>query len=109
MPKIITKNIYQEVHYKAGDEVLLLNMRKCGRTGGRHQPDCLGPYIIQEICGKRVSLNNCNGKILHTKYNTDHIKPYRRPERKDFVTAESQVDEPLTATRPSVKHFAKKS
>lgn len=59
----------------------------------------MGPYISQDICGKRVTLKNCNGKILHTQYNTDHIKPYWRPERKDFVTAESQVDEPLTATR----------
>lgn len=99
---------YKEVHYEAGDEILLLNVRRRGRKGGRLQPDFSGPYIIQDICGKRVTLQNSDGKTLNTKYNIDHIKPYRRPEKKD-VTAESQVDEPPTATRPSVIRFAKKA
>lgn len=67
---------YKEVCCKAGDEVLLLNMRKCGRKSGRLQPYFSGPYFIQDICGKCVTLQNSDGKTLNTTYNLDHIKPF---------------------------------
>lgn len=77
-------------------------MRTRGRKGGRLQLDFSSPYLIQDICGKCVTLQNPDGKTVNTTYNVDHIKLYRRPESKDVVMAERQLDEPLTATRPSV-------
>lgn len=69
---------YKNVVYNVGDEILLLNMRKRGRKGGRLEPDFSGPYIIEDICGKCVRLKNAEGITLHTRYSIDHIKPYRR-------------------------------
>ena len=69
---------YRHVEYKEGDEVLLLNMRKKSRKGGRMEPDYSGPYLIQELLGKTVSLKTMEGVILKTKYNTSHLKPYKR-------------------------------
>lgn len=37
---------YRNLVYSVGDEVLLLNMRKRGRKGGRFDPDFSGPYTI---------------------------------------------------------------
>lgn len=100
--KKITKK-HRNVQYNAGDEVLLFNVRKRGRKGGRLEPDFCGPYTIEDISGKCVTLK-ADGKTLRTKYSVDHIKPYRRPEGEDLVRAESHVDAP----RPSVINFAKK-
>ena len=52
---------YQHITYKVGDEILLLNMRKRGRKGGRIEPDFFGPCIIQSVCGKLVTLKNLDG------------------------------------------------
>lgn len=66
-----------------GDEVLLFNMRKQGRKGGRIEPDFTGPYAIESICGKLVTLSNYEGVTLKSKYNVNHIKPYRRSKTDD--------------------------
>lgn len=69
---------YKNVVYKVGDEVLLANIRKYGRKGGRMEPDFSGPYTIETISGKIVTLKNREGAILRNKYNISHLKPYRR-------------------------------
>ncbi|CAH2329321.1 Hypothetical predicted protein [Pelobates cultripes] len=74
--KVLKKK--KDVLYSVGDEVLLYNMRKRGRKGGRIEPDFSGPYIIKELCGKVVKLENLCGVTLKKKISIDHIKPYRR-------------------------------
>lgn len=74
---------YKNTVYQVGDEVLLFNARKRGRKGGRIEPDFSGPYVIQSICGKLVTLSNSEGATLKNKYNVDHIKPYRRSQTDD--------------------------
>ena len=71
---------YKNKVYHIGDEVLLFNMRKRGRKGGRIQPDFSGPYVIKDIAGKLVTLASLDGSILKTKYSISHIKPYRRSQ-----------------------------
>ncbi|XP_063313073.1 uncharacterized protein LOC134612609 [Pelobates fuscus] len=78
--KVFKKN--KDVLYSVGDEVLLYNMRKRGRKGGRIEPDFSGPYIIKDLCGKVVKLENSCGVTLKKKISIDHIKPYRRSEEK---------------------------
>ncbi|CAH2283751.1 gypsy retrotransposon integrase 1, partial [Pelobates cultripes] len=70
----------KDVVSSVGDEVLLYNMRKRGRKRGRIEPDFSGPYIIKELCGKVVKLENSGGVTLQKKFSIDHIKPYRRSE-----------------------------
>ncbi|KAG1924860.1 gypsy retrotransposon integrase-like protein [Pimephales promelas] len=71
---------YKDLIYNVGDEVLLMNMRKRGRKGGRIEPDFSGPYIIERLSGKLVTLNKPGGITLKTKYSISHIKPYRRSQ-----------------------------
>ncbi|XDV48459.1 hypothetical protein PO909_017866 [Leuciscus waleckii] len=71
---------YKDLIYNVGDEVLLMNTRKCGRKGGRIEPDFSGPYIIERLSGKLVTLNKPGGITLKTKYSIGHIKPYRRSQ-----------------------------
>lgn len=52
---------YKNIVYHVGEEVLLLNMRKRGRKGGKIKPDFSGPYVIKAITGKLVSLSNSSG------------------------------------------------
>lgn len=103
------KKEYIEAQYKPGDEVLLLNMRKRGRNDGRLQPDFSGPFIVQDLCGDHVTLQNSDGKTLNTTYDVDHIKPYFRPDSKDGILPEMQRDASPTHERPTVIHFAKKT
>ncbi|KAL2080753.1 hypothetical protein ACEWY4_024546 [Coilia grayii] len=76
--KRVLKKKYKDIVYSAGQEVLLFNMRKRGRKGGRIEPAFFGPYLIKEISGKQVTLSNLEGIALKTKYSVDHIKPYKR-------------------------------
>ncbi|CAK6978987.1 uncharacterized protein LOC125780607 [Scomber scombrus] len=55
---------YEKTSYNVGDEVLLFNMKKRGRKGGRIEPDFSGPYVITHIGGKLVSLSNFKGAPL---------------------------------------------
>jgi len=55
---------YKDLIYNVGDEVLLMNMRKRGRKGGRIEPDFSGPYIIERLSGKLVTLNKPGGITL---------------------------------------------
>ncbi|KAL1251771.1 hypothetical protein QQF64_019567 [Cirrhinus molitorella] len=71
---------YKHVIYNVGDEVLLMNMRKHGRKGGRIEPDFSGPYIIERLSGKLVTLKKPGGVTLKTKHSIGHIKPYRRSQ-----------------------------
>ncbi len=71
---------YRDLIYNVGDEVLLMNMRKRGRKGGRIEPDFSGPYIIERLSGKLVTLNKPGGITLKTKPSISHIKPYRRSQ-----------------------------
>lgn len=103
------KKIYEEVEYKPGDEVLLLNMKKRGRKDERLQPDFSGPYIIQDLCGNHVTLQNSDGETLNTTCNVDHIKPYLTPDSKDVALPQMQLDASRTHVRPTVIHFAKKT
>ncbi|CAH2307106.1 Hypothetical predicted protein [Pelobates cultripes] len=84
--KVLKKK--KDVLYSVGDEVLLYNMRKRGRKGGRIEPDFSGPYIIKELCGKVVKLENLCGVTLKKKISIDHIKPYRRSEGKQSPQAQ---------------------
>lgn len=88
---------YQHVVYGVGDEVLLLNMRKCGRKGGRIEPDFSGPYVIETVCGKLVTLKNQEGSTLKTKYNISHLKPYRRST--DNYRSESSTHLPAKSNK----------
>lgn len=67
---------YKDVVYSVGNQVLLYNARKKGRKGGRLEADFSGPYTIESLLGKLVTLRNQQGDILKTKYNVNHIKPY---------------------------------
>ncbi|KAL4006079.1 hypothetical protein ACER0C_005792 [Sarotherodon galilaeus] len=59
---------YKNVVYNVGDQILLLNMRKRGRKGGRLEPDFSGPYTIDDISGKCVRLKNAEGNTLKSLY-----------------------------------------
>lgn len=87
MPKEFIKNVKRSIT-KQGIKFSCFSMRKRGRKGGRLQPDLSDPSIIKDLCGKRVTLVNSDGKTLNATYNVNHIKQYWRPESKDFVTAE---------------------
>ncbi|KAI7789889.1 putative gypsy retrotransposon integrase-like protein 1-like, partial [Triplophysa rosa] len=125
---------YQNTVYHVGDEVLLFNMRKKGRKGGRIEPDFTGPYAIQSICGKLVTLSDSKGITLKNKYNVNHIKPYRRSKTDDAqvprqeshvpkenmtstfscsppsLTIEERMTEDISMPqRPSVINFASKT
>ncbi len=69
---------YRNVEFKEGDEVLLLNMRKRSRKGGRMEADYTGPYTIEEISGKTATLQTPQGVCLKTKYSISHLKPYKK-------------------------------
>ncbi|XP_063297875.1 uncharacterized protein LOC134586336 [Pelobates fuscus] len=91
---------YRDLNYSVGDEVLLYNMRKRGRKGGRIEPDFLGPYVIEELCGNLLKLANYASVILKNKININNIKPYRRSKE---ATCPRQQSE-----RTSVIQFAPK-
>ncbi|CAH2292891.1 SH3-containing GRB2 3-interacting 1 [Pelobates cultripes] len=55
---------HRDLHYKVGGEVLLYNIRKRGRKGGRIELDFLGTYIIKELCGNMVKLANPDNVTL---------------------------------------------
>lgn len=109
-----TQKKYRNVVYSANDEVLLLNMRKRGRKGGRMEPDFSGPYRINSVCGKLATLKNSQGIILKSKVNIGHLKPYRREQvvpkttktQEDLETPSLPKDTESMTTRPSVIHFA---
>ncbi|CAH2316128.1 Hypothetical predicted protein [Pelobates cultripes] len=90
--KVLKK--HKDVVYSAGNEVLLYNMRKRGRKGGRIEPDFSGPYIIKEVCGKVVKLANSDGVTLKNKISIDHIKPYRRSEESTVHRQEGDAELP---------------
>uniref|UniRef100_A0AAX7T964 Integrase catalytic domain-containing protein n=1 Tax=Astatotilapia calliptera TaxID=8154 RepID=A0AAX7T964_ASTCA len=62
---------YKNVVYNVGDQILLLNMRKRGRKGGRLEPDFSGPYTIDDFSGKCVRLKNAEGNTLKSLYSID--------------------------------------
>lgn len=64
------------VRYCVNDKVWLLNRRKTSRKGGSLESNWLGPYIIEKLSGKVVTLKNLKGMTLKKKYNTDHLKPF---------------------------------
>lgn len=79
--KKVQKKYKKNLIYTVGQEVLLFNMRKQGRKGGRTEPDFNVPYTIQAISGKLVTLLNSEGVLLKNKYNVDHIKPFPKPKK----------------------------
>uniref|UniRef100_A0AAR2JNS1 Gypsy retrotransposon integrase-like protein 1 n=1 Tax=Pygocentrus nattereri TaxID=42514 RepID=A0AAR2JNS1_PYGNA len=102
---------YSNIVYNVGDEVLLLNMRKRGRKGGRIEPDFFGPYVIQTISGKLVTLKNTEGTSLKNKYNIDHIKPYRRSSDSQYLSRSKDMPKVLNDNHPvhtHEKHLADK-
>ncbi|CAH2329326.1 Hypothetical predicted protein [Pelobates cultripes] len=90
--KVLKKN--KDVMYSVGDEVLLYNMRKRGRKGGRIEPDFSGPYILKELCGKVVKLENSCGVTIKKKISIDHIKPYRRSEENKAHSHKGDIELP---------------
>ncbi|KAM8952905.1 uncharacterized protein RCH25_043643 [Pelodytes ibericus] len=109
MKKVLKK--YKNISYSVGNEVLLYNMRRKGRKGGRMEPDFFGPYTIMEICGKVVKLCNLDGEPLKQKINVDHIKPYIRSARTTAPKTQASSEEIITSVssvphRASVIHFA---
>uniref|UniRef100_A0AAZ1Y2T2 Integrase zinc-binding domain-containing protein n=1 Tax=Oreochromis aureus TaxID=47969 RepID=A0AAZ1Y2T2_OREAU len=115
---------YKNVVYNVGDQILLLNMRKRGRKGGRLEPDFSGPYTIDDISGKCVGPKNAEGNTLKSLYSIDHIKPYRTSHPVQVSTPTEPVEsspssemqpcspqhhpEALQNNRPSVIQFAPK-
>ncbi|KAL7849624.1 hypothetical protein SRHO_G00212470 [Serrasalmus rhombeus] len=102
---------YSNIVYNVGDEVLLLNMRKRGRKGGRIEPDFFGTYVIQTISGKLVTLKNTEGTTLKNKYNIDHIKPYRRSSDSQYLSRSKDMPKVLNDNHPihtHEKHLADK-
>jgi len=59
--RVLKKN--KNISYNVGDEVLLYNMRKRGRKGGKIEPDFSGPYVIRRVSGKLVTLSNSQGTL----------------------------------------------
>ncbi|KAM8967036.1 uncharacterized protein RCH25_025715 [Pelodytes ibericus] len=109
MKKVLKK--YKNISYSVGNEVLLYNMRRKGRKGGRMEPDFFGPYTIMEICGKVVKLCTLDGAPLKQKINVDHIKPYIRSARTTAPKTQASSEEIITSVssvphRASVIHFA---
>lgn len=92
---------FKNLKYSIGDEVLLCNMRKHGRKGGRIEADFSGPYMIQAISGRLVTLSTSQGATLKNKYNINHIKPYRRSASTDVRDQTGPVPSKVDITKTS--------
>ncbi len=78
------KRIYDAKHvlpsFKIGDKVLLRNLRKTTRKGGKLDPNWTGPYEIAERLDKGCyKLKNTSGTVLKTSYNSSRLKLYYDP------------------------------
>ncbi|XP_060775724.1 uncharacterized protein LOC132885264 [Neoarius graeffei] len=92
---------FKNLKYSIGDEVLLCNMRKHGRKGGRIEVDFSGPYMMQAISGRLVTLSTSQGATLKNKYNINHIKPYRRSASTDVRDQTGPVPSKVDITKTS--------
>jgi len=79
------KRDYQKRHLKKtpfaqGDDVLLWNLRRADRKGGKMQSPWLGPYKIGRVCGKGTyELVNEEGATLQKKANGANLKMFVKP------------------------------
>ena len=65
--------------YKPGDKVLLKNLKRADRKGGKSSMPWLGPYTIVEIVGHNVCTLSSDKGPLKTKQNLCNIKIFQEP------------------------------
>ncbi|XP_073461170.1 uncharacterized protein [Aquarana catesbeiana] len=104
---------YKSTIYTVGQKVMVFNMRKKGRKGGRIEPDFNSPCTIEAISGKLVTLLNDAGVPLKNKYNVDHLKPFLTTKNEDKEGDDQSMKTPkghsssnTAQQRPSVKSDA---
>ena len=70
---------HQQGTYEVGSLVLVKNMRKLTRKGGKMDPNWTGPYEVVECVGSNnYRLRRRNGKqmILKSLFNSDRLKDF---------------------------------
>lgn len=95
MPEDVSKK-YKNTVYHVGDEVLLFNMKKRVRKGGRIEPDFSGPYVIKDLTGRMVTLSSPDGTTLKNKYSISHMKPYRESQTSEVGPVPCKNDNATT-------------
>ncbi|XP_053149369.1 uncharacterized protein LOC128343955 [Hemicordylus capensis] len=68
---------YSVMNVCVGGKVLLLNYQKRTQKGANLEPDYQGPYIVDRLEGRKVTLRTIQGKPMKTKYHISLVKPYK--------------------------------
>ena len=78
-----------------GSKVLLQNLKRQDRKGGKFTFKWIGPYIIQSISKTGLcALSNQKGVALKKKYNVSLLKPFYSNERPNTDVDEDPKPEP---------------
>ncbi|XP_053165417.1 uncharacterized protein LOC128350769 [Hemicordylus capensis] len=83
------------MNVSVGDKVLLLNHRKRTHKGAKFEQDYLGPYTVDKLEGKKVTLRTPQGNPIKNTYNISSVKPYKEicapvPEDHNYIAVSSQ-------------------
>jgi len=67
---------HQRQEFNVGDQVLLKNLVREDRKGGRFTERRTGPYTVAEVCGKNTYLLSDQSKVLKKKVNSKNLTRY---------------------------------
>ena len=83
---------HAKAEFKLGSPVLLRNMRKLSRKGGKMDDEWIGPFTIAEVCDKGLYLlKNEHGKVLKKLYNSIQLKTYEERQIHEAASDLGQV------------------
>eukprot|EP00731_Ephydatia_muelleri_P031393 Em0022g907a len=83
---------HAKAEFKLGSPVLLRNMRKLSRKGGKMDDEWTGPFTIAEVCDKGLYLlKNEHGKVLKKLYNSIQLKTYEERQIHEAASDLGQV------------------
>ncbi|KAL5503448.1 hypothetical protein EMCRGX_G010402 [Ephydatia muelleri] len=83
---------HAKAEFKLGSPVLLRNMRKLSRKGGKMDNEWTGPFTIAEVCDKALYLLKIeNGKVLKNLYNSIQLKTYEERQIHEAASDLGQV------------------
>ena len=91
--------------YRIGDKVLMKNLFRDDRKGGRFTERRTGPYTVAEVCGKNTyRLTGENNNVLKRKVNSSNLVKYIDHETSSkpaLDTAEPATNPAEPATNPA--------
>ncbi|KAL5488645.1 hypothetical protein EMCRGX_G017621 [Ephydatia muelleri] len=83
---------HAKAEFKLGSPVLLRNMRKLSRKGGKMDNEWTGPFTIAEVCDKALYLLKIeHGKVLKNLYNSIQLKTYEERQIHEAASDLGQV------------------